>query len=151
MDKDVFKQSDYNHVNNKKMSARVTLVADIIIEYKDGSIVLARRGSKPWKGHWALPGGKLEGKETIEKTAIREAKEETGLDVKIIKVLGVYSDPKRDPRGRYVSVVFLAKPKKGKLKAGSDAVEILKTKDPQKMKLAADHNQIIRHYLAQKK
>ncbi len=133
------------------MSGRVTLTADIIIEYPDGSIVLARRGSKPWKGHWALPGGKLDGNEKIEETAIREAKEETGLDVKIVKVLNVYSDAQRDPRGRYVSVTFIAKPKKGKLQAGSDATEVCKTTTPGKYKLAADHNRIIKDYLKEKK
>src|SRR5688500_17037780 len=99
------------------------LTADIIIEM-DGKIILAKRGSEPHKGSWAFPGGKLDGNETIEETAVREAKEETGLDVALQQVLGVYSDPGRDPRGRFVSVVYIANVSGGELKAGSDAEEV---------------------------
>jgi 8-oxo-dGTP diphosphatase len=130
---------------------RAYICADIIIEFEDESIALAKRGSDPFKGQWALPGGKMDGDETIEETAIREAKEETGIDVELVKIIGVYSDPERDPRGRYVSVVFLAKPVGGMLEAGSDATELLRTKQPDKISLAFDHDQVIRDYLQQKK
>jgi len=57
-----------------KKNERITLTADIIIEYEDGSIVLIKRKHDPCKGQWAIPGGILEGEETIEETAVREAK-----------------------------------------------------------------------------
>jgi 8-oxo-dGTP diphosphatase len=123
------------------------MTSDILIEYPNGDIVLAKRKNPPYKGEWGLPGGKMDGDETIEETAIREAKEETGLDIKLKKVIGVYSAPYRDPRGRYISVAFLATPVKGKLKAGSDAASLIRASDPKAYDLAFDHQQIIKDYL----
>jgi 8-oxo-dGTP diphosphatase len=80
--------------------------------------------------------------ETIEAAAVREAKEETGLDITLIKLLGVYSDPSRDPRGHTVSVCFLATGS-GNLKAGSDAKDIRLFSLNQIPILAFDHNKII--------
>jgi len=85
--------------------------------------------------------------ETIQQTAVREAKEETGLDVELNKFIGVYSKPGRDPRGRSVSVCYSAKVIGGILKADTDAKEIIRTKDFLKMKLAFDHDEIIRDYI----
>ncbi|MCW3127692.1 MAG: hydrolase [Bacteroidetes bacterium] len=130
------------------MEHQITLTADVIIRWADGSIVLAKRKSEPYKGYWGLPGGKLEGYETIQDTAIREAKEETGLDIRLDKVIGVYSDPGRDPRGRYISVVFLAHPVSGILESGSDAEEVMLTKDFAGRLLAFDHHHILTDYLA---
>lgn len=129
----------------------VKLTADIIIEFNDGNIVLIKRGHSPFKGQWAIPGGKLEGNETIQETAIREAKEETGLDIELKKIIGVYSKAGRDPRGRFVSVVFTAIPIGGFLKASSDAKEFLKTSEFLKLDLAFDHNQILTDYVNSKK
>ena len=83
-----------------------------------GQIVLVERANEP-KG-WALPGGFVEDQECLEDAVIREIKEETGLDIEIIRQFHTYSDPKRDPRGHTVSTVFLARGK-GALKAGDDA------------------------------
>jgi 8-oxo-dGTP diphosphatase len=71
------------------------LTADVVIEFGDGSIILVKRCNPPFEGWWAIPGGKLEGQETIEETAIREAHEETGLIVKLTRIIGVYSKPER--------------------------------------------------------
>jgi 8-oxo-dGTP diphosphatase len=123
-----------------------TLTVDIIIEFKEG-IVLIKRKNNPFENLWAIPGGIVEFWEKVEDSVIREAKEETNLDVKLYKILGVYSDPNRDPRGHYISVTFIAQGK-GKLKAGSDAKEagIFKTnKIPEK--LAFDHNKMLNDYL----
>ena len=70
---------------------------DVIIRYK-GGIVLVKRAIEPELGKWALPGGHVELDETLEHAAVREAKEETGLDITLIRQLHTYSDPKRDPR-----------------------------------------------------
>jgi ADP-ribose pyrophosphatase YjhB (NUDIX family) len=80
--------------------------ADVIIETA-GGIVLVERKHAPYG--WALPGGFMEPGETIAAAARREAKEETGLDVQLTELLGVYSDPARDPRGLFtLSTVFVA-------------------------------------------
>ena len=134
----------------KTDSGFVKLTADIIIEFDDGSIILIKRGHAPFQGEWAIPGGKMDGDESIEETAIREAKEETGLDVSLTRIVGVYSKADRDPRGRFVSVVYVAKAIGGILKASSDAKEFIKTKEFTKLKLAFDHSKIIADYLKSK-
>ena len=78
---------------------------DIIIRIGDG-IVLIRRKNPPHG--WALPGGFMDVGETCENAALREAKEETNLDVQLETLLGVYSDPKRDPRQHTLTVVYTA-------------------------------------------
>ncbi|MEP7168617.1 MAG: NUDIX hydrolase [Bacteroidota bacterium] len=98
-----------------------------------------------------LPGGIMDDGETIEQTAVREAKEETGLDVELTRLIGVYSKPGRDPRGRTVTITYAAKVIGGFLKADSDAKEILRTKDYAKMKLAFDHNEMIEDFFERKK
>jgi 8-oxo-dGTP diphosphatase len=128
----------------------VKLTADVVIEFGDDSIILIKRCNPPFEGWWAIPGGKLEGQETIEETAIREAHEETGLIVKLARIIGVYSKPERDPRGRYVSVAFAAIPIGGVLRASSDAAEVSRTADYDNLPLAFDHRQILADYLRSK-
>ncbi|MCX9024499.1 MAG: NUDIX hydrolase [Candidatus Methanoperedens sp.] len=117
------------------------LTVDALIIF-EGKLVLIRRGNPPFKNHFALPGGFVEVGETVEAAVVREAKEETGLDIEIIKLTGVYSDPLRDPRGHTVSVCYLAKGR-GKLKAGSDAKDIGLFGLNEIPELAFDHNKII--------
>jgi len=121
----------------------ITLTVDAIIPYKDG-IVLIRRRNDPYKDYYALPGGIVEYGEKVEDALIREVKEETGLDVEIKKIIGVYSDPNRDPRGHFVSICFLAIPTGGKLKAGSDAKDIKIFHLNSLPKLAFDHEKMIK-------
>ena len=75
----------------------------------NNEILLVKRATKPFKGFWTLPGGIMDPGETIEQTAVREVLEEPGAKVTIDRMLGVYSGPKRDPRGTSLSVVFLMK------------------------------------------
>jgi len=117
------------------------LAADALIIYK-GKLVLIRRKNPPFEGLFALPGGFVEVGEKVEDAAVREAKEETGLDIRLIKLLGVYSDPSRDPRGHVVSVCYLAEGS-GILKAGSDAKDIGLFGLNEIPELAFDHNKII--------
>jgi 8-oxo-dGTP diphosphatase len=124
------------------------LTVDIIIEFPDREIVLVKRRYDPFKGCWAIPGGHVELGETVERAAAREALEETGLEVRLERLLGVYSEPGRDPRGHYVTLVYHAVPAGGKLKASSDAAEVLKTGSIDELKLAFDHRQILTDFLS---
>ncbi|HIP62693.1 MAG TPA: NUDIX hydrolase [Archaeoglobus profundus] len=124
------------------MKKCITLTVDAIIPYQ-GKIVLIRRRNEPFKGYYALPGGIVEYGETVEEAVLREVKEETGLDVKIHKLVGVYSDPNRDPRGHFVSICFITIPVGGELKAGSDAKDIALFSLDNIPKLAFDHNKMI--------
>lgn len=105
---------------------------------------MVRRKNDPYRGKWALPGGFVEYGERVELAAAREALEETGIKVKLDGLLGVYSDPDRDPRGHTVSICFTAKWAGGKMRAASDAKEVgIFRKIPWK-ELAFDHAQILK-------
>ncbi len=123
-----------------------SLTVDMVLVEK-GKILLIKRGREPYVGHYALPGGFVEYGEKTENAAVREMKEETGLEVKIVRLLGVYSDPSRDPRGHTVSVVYEVKRISGNVSSGDDAAEAkffpLKKLPP----LAFDHKKIIENYL----
>ncbi len=119
------------------------LTVDTVIVYNK-KLVLIKRKNPPFQGHFALPGGFVEVGETVETAAVREAKEETGLEVRLLKLLGVYSDPSRDPRGHTASVCFLAMGS-GNLKAGSDAKETGLFSIDEIPELAFDHNVIIQN------
>ena len=84
-----------------------SLTVDAIILF-NGQLVLIRRKNPPYQGCYALPGGFVEIGETVEQAVAREVQEETNLQIKIIKLVGVYSEPSRDPRGHTISVAFLA-------------------------------------------
>jgi 8-oxo-dGTP diphosphatase len=122
------------------------LMVDVIIPSERG-VVLIRRGTEPFKGRWALPGGFVEVGETVEEAAYREAAEETGLAVEVARLVGVYSDPERDPRGHNVSVAFLARVLSGDLVAATDASEVA-VLDPSSVELAFDHRKIIEDALS---
>lgn len=124
---------------------------DAIILEEPESIILIKRRNPPFKDEWALPGGFVELGERVEDAVIREAKEETGLAIEIIKLVGVYSDPNRDPRGHTISIAYLCKKKnKGdKPKAGSDAKEAktVTRNEIAQLELAFDHNIIVQDAL----
>ncbi|HDN83322.1 MAG TPA: NUDIX hydrolase [Candidatus Altiarchaeales archaeon] len=126
---------------SEKKFPRVTVDAVII---KDKKIVLIRRKNEPFKDFWALPGGFVEYGETVEQAILREVKEETGLDVKIVEIIGVYSAPDRDPRGHTISIAFLCKPISASIISGSDASEAKEFSLDALPKLAFDHEKIIK-------
>jgi len=117
---------------------------DIIIEFQNG-IVLVERHNEP-RG-WALPGGFIDYGEAAEIAAIREAYEETGLSVVLRQLLGVYSEPDRDPRRHTISTVYVGQGA-GELKAGDDASNV-KVVGPRSITdpLCFDHGRIIEDYL----
>ena len=119
------------------------LTVDIIINI-EGRIILIKRKNPPYG--WALPGGFVDYGETVENAAIREAKEETSLDLKNLKQFHVYSEPNRDPRGHTISVVFTADGI-GKPKAADDAKEIgLFSQNDLSKEIAFDHKKILGDY-----
>lgn len=123
------------------------VAADVVIELADRPgrpIVLVERRNPP-AGH-ALPGGFVDLGETVEEAARREAREETGLEVELKSLLGVYSDPGRDPRGHTVSVVYVAEAR-GEPRAGDDAARILVVRPDSLPPLAFDHGRILQDYL----
>ncbi len=119
-----------------------------LIVFFDGGIILIKRKHEPFKDCWALPGGFLElGKETLEQAAVRELFEETSLitNPEELKLVGVYSDPRRDPRGHVISHVYEVRNYSGKLSANDDAVEVKAFRELPN-KLAFDHKKIISDY-----
>jgi 8-oxo-dGTP diphosphatase len=124
------------------MAKRPVLTVDILIRLGDGWVFVKRKFD-PYRGWWAIPGGQVEYGETVEQAAIREAREETGLDVRLVRLIGVYSDPARDPRGHYVSVAYLADAISGKLRPASDVAEV-RTFKMAPTPLAFDHERIFR-------
>ena len=115
-----------------------------IIREMEGGIVIIRRKNPPYG--WALPGGFVDYGETLEMAAIREAKEETSLDIELISQLGAYSDPKRDQRRHTISVVFRARAK-GRAHAADDAIEIdTFNRNNLPNDLAFDHDRILSDY-----
>ena len=126
---------------------------DVIIEMKDDGgregIVLIERKNPPYG--WALPGGFVDYGESLEEAAVREAKEETSLDIELVRQFHTYSDPRRDPRGHTITTVFIAKAS-GEPLARDDARAIgVFARDEVRFPLAFDHRKILDDYFASKK
>ena len=119
------------------------LTADCVAVDAKGRVLLVRRGHPPFKGKHALPGGFVEIGETVEEACRRELMEETGVKAGPLRLLGVYSDPKRDPRAHTCSVVFLARIARATPKAGDDAAAAEWIEDWTKLDLAFDHAKIL--------
>jgi 8-oxo-dGTP diphosphatase len=128
-------------MEDKRRIVTPLLAVDAVILF-EGGIVLIKRDNPPFAGCYALPGGFVEVGETVEAAAARESREETGLVIELLGLVGIYSNPARDPRGHVVSAAFLGQGR-GELQAGSDArtaqVFSLMNLPP----LAFDHDQII--------
>jgi len=118
--------------------------------FKDSEILLVKRKNPPFKDMWALPGGFVEYGETTENAAIREVEEETGLQCSISKLLGVYSDPSRDPRGHTISIVYIIKRKNGIVSGGDDAAEAAFHPLHSLPDLSFDHDKIIKDAIRRK-
>lgn len=126
---------------------------DAIIQM-DTQILLVKRKNEPFRGYMAIPGGFVNEGETVEDAAKREVREETSLDIELVDILGVYSDPKRDPRGHIMSTVFIAYVPAN----GNKSVEGLAADDASELewidlevihneKFAFDHKRILMDYI----
>ena len=129
--------------NNVERYKNPVPTVDIIIEM-EGGIILINRKNPPYG--WALPGGFVDYGERLEHAAVREAKEETSLDIEIVSMIGVYSDPARDPRQHTISIVFQARAS-GIPKACDDAADLdIFCRHNLPEELAFDHGLILRDY-----
>jgi 8-oxo-dGTP diphosphatase len=126
------------------------LATDAVI-FSGDTLVMIRRKNQPYKNMLSLPGGFVDRDETTEEACVREVKEETNLDIENLELVGIFSDPGRDPRGRVVSAAYLVEVKDiGALKAGDDAKEIELVTDWKNAELAFDHRLIIEKALVLK-
>ena len=121
-------------------SPKITVDGVII---QDNRILLVKRKFPPFQDHWALPGGFVEYGETTEAAVMREISEETGLYTTVKKLMGVYSDPKRDPRGHTITIVYSLCISDGTLKSGDDADDAAFFELQHLPTLAFDHKKII--------
>lgn len=123
--------------------ATPALTVDCVVFNADGNVLLIRRKYDPFKGSYALPGGFVDVGERVEDACRRELREETGLEVGELRLIGVYSDPKRDPRGHTCSVAYLASVGRAEVVAGDDAVAAEWVADWRAEQVAFDHAQIL--------
>lgn len=118
----------------------------VIFTYEDWKlkVLLVKRGGEPYKGEWALPGGFLRNDETAKEGALRELREETGLEASAVGELGVFSDPSRDPRERVITIAFYALVKPSEVEGGDDADEAAWFAIDELPVLAFDHADILK-------
>jgi 8-oxo-dGTP diphosphatase len=119
------------------------LTVDCIVLDSGGRVLLIKRKNPPFEGQYALPGGFVDVGETVEDACRRELLEETGVRAGKLRLVGVYSDPARDPRGHTVSVVFLTRVGRATAKAGDDAADVAWAANWRTLPLAFDHAQIL--------
>ncbi len=119
---------------------------DTVIQLDGCGVVLIKRKNPP--SGWALPGGFVDYGETVEHAAVREAKEETGLEIELVRLLGVYSDPSRDSRQHTISTVFVARAS-GTPVGGDDAAEAaVFNENDLPAEIAFDHRKILEDYFS---
>lgn len=120
------------------------LATDAVVFDSKGRVLLIRRKNPPFKGGYALPGGFVDVGETVEEACRRELLEETGVTAGKLTLVGVYSDPKRDPRGHSVGIAYLTRVRSAKAVAGDDAADVEWVSGWRSLSLAFDHADILR-------
>jgi 8-oxo-dGTP diphosphatase len=120
------------------------LTADCVAVDARGRVLLIRRKHPPFVGHYALPGGFVDVGETVEDACRRELMEETGVKAGALRLVGVYSDPKRDSRFHTAAVAYLTRVRSPKAVAGDDAAAAEWVANWRKEPLAFDHALILR-------
>ncbi len=132
------------------MHKQPALAADCVVFDKAGRLLLIRRKNPPFQGQYALPGGFVDYGERMEDAALRELREETGIEGRLVGLVGVYSRPDRDPRGHCVSAVYLVDPGEQTPVAGDDAAEAQFVERYRALPLAFDHDEIVADALRQR-
>jgi 8-oxo-dGTP diphosphatase len=129
--------------------------ATAIIPYPQNKILLIKRSTPPFVGYWALPGGRVNPGETVEQTIVREVKEETGLDITLVRKVGEYHEQgvQGGAEYDYYPACFLVKVVGGKIKKQESEIEDIKlfSLDAVPAALAFEHTQMIKDYLATRK
>jgi 8-oxo-dGTP diphosphatase len=125
-----------------------------IIPFTPDNILLVKRDTVPFKGYWALPGGRMDSGETVEQTVVREVKEETGLDVTVVRKIGEYVEKgvKDDVEYEYYPTCFLVKVVGGEIKRQESEIQeirLFSLKDLPDL-LAFEHDKMIKDYLNNK-
>lgn len=132
---------------NERFSGKT---AAAIIEFPNDKILLIKRGTRVFRGHWALPGGRTEPGETVEETVVREVKEETGLDVEILKKIGEYHENgvNGEIEYNYYPTCFLVKPKGNRIVRQKEEIEEIRLFDIHNIpeRLAFKHSKMIEDY-----
>lgn len=123
--------------------ATPALTTDCVVFDGEGRVLLIRRKNPPFQGSYALPGGFVEVGERVEDACRRELQEETGVEVGPLSLIGVYSDPGRDPRGHTCSVAYLARVASAEPHAGDDATAAEWVADWRAAGIAFDHAKIL--------
>lgn len=131
--------------NYEKPSITVDTVIFDESSDENKKFILIQRKNDPFKNQWAIPGGFVEYGETVENTAIRESKEETGIDIELKRLFNVYSKSDRDPRGHTITIVYLATGNVSDMKADTDArdIQLCSFEELSSLKIAFDHEKIL--------
>lgn len=124
------------------------IAADCVVFNPAGRLLVIRRANPPFAGQLALPGGFVEAGESVDSACRRELFEETGLTVGALRLVGVYSEPGRDPRGPVVSIAYLARVGDVEPRAGDDAAATQWIAPEEAKGLAFDHDHIVADALA---
>jgi len=139
-----------SNATKKDKSRNPIPTIDLILSENSNSdkILIIKRKKDPFKDYFSLPGGFVNEGEKVEDAARREAEEELLVKVEPIDILGVYSDPNRDPRGHIMSITFIAKIINGELKAGDGVAEIrwIGINNLENIKFGFDHSKILSDY-----
>ncbi len=118
------------------------LVTDGVV-IQNNKLLLVQRVHEPFKGSWCLPGGFVDKGERVKKACEREFYEETGIKSKAVRLIGIYDDPKRDPRGHVISIAFLLRYKSGKIRVSNESSDVRFFDIEHLPKLPTDHRNII--------
>lgn len=125
------------------LPATPALTVDCIVVDAEQRVLLVRRKHEPFKDAYALPGGFVDVGESVEDACRRELREETGVTARKLRLVGVYSDPRRDPRGHTCSVVFLTRVGRVAAQAADDAAAVAWVPLAARRRMAFDHSRIL--------
>lgn len=127
----------------KRMLKKIPMLGVDGVVIKEGHVLLVERKHEPFAGCMTLPGGFVEYRERLEDAVRRETFEETGIKTKIIRLIGIYDNPKRDPRGHLVSTAFLLKVTGGKIKDSNETKNVKFYPLDRLPELGFDHEKMI--------
>ncbi len=128
---------------------RVALTVDAVITDAAGRVLVMERGTDPFRGTWVFPGGYVDPGETVEQACIREVREELGLEVELTGLIGIYSEPGRDPRGSVVSIAYSAEVMGGTLTVTAEARAHRWLEPGEEVPMGFDHARILADHRAQ--